>query len=428
MEIRGIRGWRYCPQDGDVSSLIAPPYDVLDQAGKDELLARSEHNIVKVDLPHVPPKGVGPDEVYKASADTLAGWKADGVICQDDKSTIYAYQQTYEWSGKCYKRTAMICSIRATALGEDVIPHEHTFDGPKADRLKLTESTQMQLSPIFGLYNDPNGQVAAGLEAAMKAAPAIKGDLNGVTEELWPIDDPAAVAKIAETLRDVPAYIADGHHRYTTAMNHAKALREAGTIDNDHETNFVMFVLVADDAPGLLVLPTHRMVTGLSDDFTPEKLMAAADDFEWQCISGEGVNLDDADEFLKPYGPTAMALLAAGSKDIWIGKLTNPAAMLEAAPDECEAWRELDVAILQKLLIDKALVPWKTDATNVDYTAYGQIALDAVADGSVQMAIVMQGTPLKSVFDIADAGASMPHKSTYFYPKVATGLVLKPLQ
>lgn len=428
MEIRPFKGWRYCPQDGDISNLIAPPYDVLNQTDKDRLLAGSENNIVAVDLPYMPPKQVGPDEVYQQAAQRLEQWKNDGLLVQDEKPSIYLYHQTYTWAGKTYTRRAMWCGVRATELGEDVIPHEHTFAGPKADRLKLTEYTQTQLSPIFGIYEDPQGQIDALLDEVSQSAPTLHGTMNDVKEELWIIQDSETIEKIATALKDTPAYIADGHHRYTTAMNYAKSLRESGQIDADDEKNFVMFALVSQAAPGLLILPTHRMMTGLADGFSVEDFIAQATDFSWKQVDPASVDLTDADAFLAPFGKSAMAVVANGGKDIYVGTLSNDSAMEEAAPEECKAWQELDVAILHKLLIEKALKPWTTDDTSIEYTAYGQEVLDAIAEGKIEMGICLQGTPLQAVKDIADAGASMPHKSTYFYPKLATGIVLKPLQ
>ncbi|MCK5556914.1 MAG: DUF1015 family protein, partial [Candidatus Hydrogenedentes bacterium] len=145
MDIRPFRGWRF--SGSDISAQIAPPYDVLDQDDKDELLARSEKNIVAVDLPHVPPKDLGPDEEYASAATLLEKWKRSGVLVQEAKPALYAYEQSYTWAGKSHRRRALLTGVRATPLGTDIIPHEHTFAGPKADRLKLTTVTKTQLSP-----------------------------------------------------------------------------------------------------------------------------------------------------------------------------------------------------------------------------------------------------------------------------------------
>ena len=427
MEIRPFRGWRYSGDAGDVSSYIAPPYDVLNQQDKDNLLSRSEQNIVAVDMPYVPPKELGPEEVYRQAAERLKQWQADGVLVQDDRPAIYAYEQTYSWAGKTYSRRAMLCGVRATALGEDVIPHEHTFAGPKADRLRLTECTGVQLSPIFGFFDDAGG-VSETLWSAARGAPTIQGKLRDVHEKLWVIDDEAVIAKIAAALADRPVFIADGHHRYTTAMNYATELRKSGRIDEKHEANFVMFCLVARSDPGLLVLPTHRMVRGLKEGFSVEALAESLPEFTWKRCSVDEANLADADAFLRKYGSGAMAFIGAHPAEIWVGRLNDPKAMAELAPDECEEWRRLDVAILHRLVIDKALAAWKTDQTALEYTPDGRAVMAACKAGSIDLGVCMQGTPLEAVEAIANRGASMPHKSTYFYPKLATGMVIKPLE
>ena len=428
MDIRPFQGWRFaCDAGSDVGPCIAPPYDVLTAEDKQELLARDAGNIVAVDLPHVPPKDVGPDEEYDAAAALLADWKANGRLQQETAPALYAYEQTYSWAGTEYVRRAMICGVRATELGGDVIPHEHTFPGPKADRFKLTEVTRMQLSPIFGFYDEPAGEAAEALWAAVHGEPDAQGQLRDVAERIWAVTDPAVIQGVAAALRDVPVFIADGHHRYTTALTYRDMLAVSGQIDENHEANFVMFVLAAASDPGLLIHPTHRVVRGLTPDFSVHKLMEAATEFTWQRCSVEDADLRNADAFLHRYGPGAMAFIDAEPAEVWIARLTSPEAMHTVAPDQPEVWRELDVAILHKLIIDKALAPWRTDDVVVDYTPEGMSALAACESGRAQLAVFLQSTPLSAVQANALAGASMPHKSTYFYPKVATGMVLKPL-
>lgn len=428
MQIRPFRGWRYSAEpEGDVSSLLAPPYDVLNQQDKDELLGHSDRNIVAVDLPHVPPQNVGPEEAYQQAAGLLNEWKSSGVLCQDAAPSLYAYEQSYSWGGKEYSRRAMLCGLRITELGKDVIPHEHTFPGPKADRLKLTKYTRMQLSPIFAFFNDPQSTVSNLLWAAAEGRPALQGRLRDVTEKLWVVANEGVIGEIAAALRDVPAFIADGHHRYTTAMNYAASLRDAGEIDENHEANFVMFCLVARNDPGLLVLPTHRIIRGLKEGFSVPALVERLPEFTWQRCSVDDADLRDADAFLRKYGKGAMAFLGADPAEIWIGKLADPQTMARLAPEEPPLWRELDVAILHKLVMDRALEPWRMDGLSVDYTPDGRAVLAGCSSGRAQLGVCLQGTPLESVEAIALAGASMPHKSTYFYPKLATGMVLKPL-
>ena len=210
-------------------------------------------------------------------------------------------------------------------------------------------------------------------------------------------------------------------------MNYAKALCDTGKIDADHEANFVLFALVARNDPGLLVLPTHRLVSGLSEKATVKRVCKKlAQTFECKKLEDTNPDLSDTDAYLKPLGAGAMLLL--DEKEMWVILLTDPKAMVEVTPDECDDWRKLDVAILQKLIIDKALNEWKTDDFAVEYTPDGNIARKTVQSGGAKLSILVQGTPLDAVEKIANTGSSMPHKSTYFYPKIATGMILKPLE
>ena len=429
MEITAFRGWRYDLAGGkDISSHIAPPYDVLSAQDKAQLLAGSERNIVAVDMPHVPPKDLGPEAVYLQAAARLEEWKSSGLLRRDDRPAIYPYQQEFIWSGRTYRRAAILCGVRATEFGKDVIPHEHTFAGPKADRLKLTQCTRMQLSPVLGFYRDAGSKAARMLEGMMAGAAVFEGTLRGVTECLWVVQDERLIGDLAAALRKEPVFIADGHHRYTTALNYIHELRAAGKIGPNHPANFVMFALVAGDDPGMVILPTHRMVSGLAQDFSLSKLASVAGEFSWRRQAIAEADFRDIGGFLARLGAGAMAFLAPGEAQIWVGKLSDPAAMRCAAPQELDAWRELDVAILHKLIIDKALAPWRTDKTVIEYTPDGAAVLDACRAGRAQLGVCLQATDITAVEAIASAGGTMPHKSTYFYPKLATGMVLMPLE
>ena len=428
MDIRPFRGWRYCIDQTDISDYIAPPYDVLSRANREALLARNVKNIVAVDLPHFPPREAGPKKEYEHAAWVLGEWKGEGTLRQDAQPALYAYEQEFVWGGKSFSRRALLCGVRATALGQDVIPHEHTYEGPKADRLELMRHTRMQLSPLLGFYEDPAGIAAETLWAAARDMPTVWGEMSGVTERLWVIDDAEAIDAVQAALRQVPVFIADGHHRYVTAMNYIGELRDAGRIDDQHEANFVLFALVPGDDPGLLVLPTHRILSGLRDEFRVGNLEAATPEFSWQRCSIDEIDLVDTGAFLRRYGRGAMAFLDRELAEVWIARLEDPRAMMAVAPSEGDAWREMDVAILHKLIIDQALGPWRTDAFFIEYTADGRAVRGACESGRAQLGICLQGTPLETVQKIALAGATMPHKSTYFYPKLATGIVLKPLE
>ncbi len=429
MEIRPFRGWRYVGRDGnDIGPFIAPPYDVLTGADKDRLLDGCPENIVAVDLPHVPPKQLGTDAEYEQAARQLETWKSDGVLRQDVKPCIYVYEQTYTCSGKTYVRRGMFAGVRATELGQDVIPHEHTFSGPIADRFKLTEVTRTQLSPIFGFYEDADGAVGEILAGAASKEPQAIGELNGVTEKLWTIDDEAVIATIARALGDKPVFIADGHHRYTTTLGYGRQLQESGEITSDSEANFVMFALVAKDDPGLVILPTHRLFSDLDPGGSVEKLAESLPEFSWKKLGPADIGADGLEKLLDDSPPSTMAFISGTGTELWLADLVKPEAMLTVAPDESDTWRALPSAVISKLIIDKGLKQWTPDGSpTVEYTASIAEAIEACRAGRAQLAVCLKGIAIEAVEAIALAGASMPHKSTYFYPKIATGMVLKPL-
>jgi uncharacterized protein (DUF1015 family) len=429
MEIRPFRGWRYRAAAGsDISAYLAPPYDILSAQAKEALLAKSRHNIAAVDLPHVPPSEAGPEEVYAQAGQRLRQWIESGVLCREDRPSFYAYRQDFTWAGATYSRRAMIASIRLSPFGQDVLPHEHTFAGPKADRLQLTRHARTQLSPIFGFFRDPGGAAMKRLwDTTLKRGPNVQGALGGVQEKIWAVKDEHVLQDVRAALAEEPVFIADGHHRYTTALNYRDQLLAEDKIGERHPANYVMFALVERSDPALLILPTHRLLGGLGPGFAVSKLVSAAAEFSWRKVPMDRVDFRDG-ESIRRLGPHAFALLDGRAGELWIAKLEDPGAMRDAAPEACDAWRELDVAILHKLLLEKALTPWAREAPRIEYTHDGQGVLAACGSGKAQLGVLLAGTPIESVEAVARAGAVMPHKSTYFYPKLATGTVLMPLE
>jgi uncharacterized protein (DUF1015 family) len=425
-EIRPFCGWHY---QGEVSNFIAPPYDILSAKDKADLLAKSEDNIVSVDLPVAPAKEVGPDRAYQRAAKKLAAMKSAGPLVQDEKLTLYAYSQTFTWAGKSHTRKAMLCGVRATELYGDIWPHEKTFAGPKADRLKLTEVTRTQLSPIFGFYEDTREAVRTLWSGIGDTPPLCHAVLDGVQEKLWAVDDHDVIDRVRRAMRETKVFIADGHHRYTTALNYRNTLFEAGKIDEAHEANYVLFALVAMNDPGLLVLPTHRLINGIADGFDSRQLARETQQVvQWRDAPVNDTLLDDPDAFLRPFGPGSMAFLDLSDlRTAHIARLKNRAIMDKLAAQEHPIWRTLDVAVLHRFFLEQYLAGHLSEGAEPGYTAFGRKAMEAMKDGACQMAVLLQCTPLPAVRDIALAKMVMPHKSTYFYPKLATGMVMKPL-
>jgi len=422
MEIRPFRGWRYCPADGDVGALIAPPYDVLSAADKAALLARDERNIVAVDLPHCPIDEAGPDGAYDEAAATLAAWRRAAVLAQDPRPSLYAYQQSFTWAGRSYCRRTLVAAVRLAEFGQGVWPHERTFAGPPADRFKLNEKTGMQLSAVFGFYEDHAG-VSERLFAAADRPADAAANLNGVAEKLWVVSDGDVIEAVRAELAGRDLFIADGHHRYTTGLRYRDSL---GPIDPDHPANFILFALAAMNDPGLIILPPHRVLTGLRD-FDLKRFMARTREvMDYQPIRLAAADVADADALLRRHGRHTMAF-AAGDSAV-LGRLKDASVMDRVAAEQVPAWRELDVSVLHCLLIDQFLAGEKTERTHIDYVAAGPAALAAATTGRADLVVFLQATRLDAIRQISLAGTVMPHKSTYFYPKIASGIVLYPLR
>ncbi len=405
---RAIR-FDYNKLEGDFSSVLAPPYDVLDQADKDALLSHSDHNIVAIDLPHIPPKSKGPDEVYAQSATLLSQWLADGALVREASPAIYVYHQTFEHEGKTFTRKKFIARVRLHDFSDGVVlPHELTFGGPKEDRLALMQSTKCQLSPIFGLYADPENLVHQALSATVSQPPQATATMNHVLNQFWVVTDTGIIDTVVTSLADKNIYIADGHHRYGTALSYRDwACEQAGgSLPEDHPANYVMFVLASMDDPGCVILPYHRALANVN-------IMQVLE--AWQG-GVEPTSADDAD-----------LILHDGAGEVVAVKFTNRAALRKLAPDHVEPWYDLDAAYLHSYLIDDLLQNTLDSKPKVHYAkSAGQAK--RIAENESGVALLVNATPMTHLRAVSDAGGLMPQKSTYFHPKLATGLTINPLE
>ncbi|MDD4892055.1 MAG: DUF1015 domain-containing protein, partial [Phycisphaerae bacterium] len=424
---------------------IAPPYDVLSEADKVAMLKRDPNNIVAADLPHTPPKSAGPAEAYRKAADLLQGWLAGGVLVRDSAPAVYPYQQTFEAGGRKITRRGFIARVRAEqfrATPTGIFPHEQTFSGPKEDRLMLTRAARMQLSPIFGLFADDGNAITDSLYANLPAAPTMRGRLGNVAHEAWRVDDPAKVAALTRAMATRPIFIADGHHRYTTALNYLAELEKQGPLPADHPARFVMFVCVSMHDPGLAILPTHRVVT-----CRPVALSQLAAKlggvFEVQVGA---LSVGELEAAVLAKGPGWFGVKSADSADSLLLRLADAKLLDRFEPDRKEAYRRLDVAILHRYLLAEVLGPLAGEPAGIEYPHSGKDTAAALAatkmdsstafgtggavggaartEALTKLAFILAPTPLAAVRDVCLSGELMPQKSTFFYPKLATGLTL----
>jgi uncharacterized protein (DUF1015 family) len=402
---------------GPLSAVTAPPYDVIDANERAELLRRSPFNVVEVDLPAGTGEGSDP---YLHAAETLEEWILSGVMTQDREPTIWALSQQYEGpDGVTRTRNGILARVGVDDYGPGRIrPHERTQPGPKQDRLDLTRATRYNLSPIFSLTT---GDAWPHVAEAVRADPwAEVTDADGTVHRLWPIADPAVHAAVAAELADAELLIADGHHRYETA----RVYRDGIPGDGPHR--FTLMALTGLDDPGLTVFPTHRLLSGIAGD--PD-LHDHLERGIREAFEVEETDLDGLD----PEGREGVGCF--GYADGTTGrhfrlKLRNPDDLAPLMEGRSDAYRHLDAAILEKVVLQGVLGMSEADVEakkGIGYAKSVDRALAALDDGSHQAAFILRATPVEQVREVAAAGETMPPKSTYFFPKLLSGMVFNPL-
>lgn len=422
-------GWRYDPGKVDLSRVVAPPYDVIDAKEQEALYARDDRNVIRLILGKTRDADSAADNRYTRAASHLDAWRADGLFIQD-KPSVYLYEQKFTNAGQNYVRRGFFARIRLSEWGkEGVYPHEKTLSGPKADRLELMRSTRGNLEPIFGLLADADGSVSEILSTLVDYAPGLEiRDDDGVENRLWVVDDQDLLHKLLSRMPEPEIFIADGHHRYETALAYQAEVRDkmqqAGQVPplrGDLDCDYIMMYIVPDSDPGLVIWPTHRMVYGLAD-FDPAGFLRACEkNFVVAPIARDRLASELEQNELPCFG------FAYGDK-LFMLLLKNRKPMDMMHPDAAEAWRVLDVSVLHSLLmgelmgIDEGKLLRKE---NIVYSKSMDEALRKAATGEdgIQCSFILRSTPMQQVRDIAEAGAVMPQKSTYFYPKPLSGLM-----
>ncbi len=434
-QIRPFRALRYAPESVDLAAVVAPPYDVLSPADRSRLAARSDRNVVRLDAP-ADELGDAEDDRYRRAARTMAAWRSDGTFHKDPRPAVYVYEQAYRVPGTGIDRTqrGFFARLRLEALepGSGVLPHERTLAAAREDRYRLLRATGVNTSPVVGLYDDPTGRASAILATLASAVPAIEvHDDDGVRHRLWvaEADGPASeqVAELIAIAAANPVTIADGHHRYETALRYRDERRMSRSCEEDPAFDYLLMLLLETTAEPLTVLPTHRIVRGLGETGVAS-LRAGLDDLF-------DVRPADRDALRDAFGAGAGGAGGRGRFGLWTrdgGSILTArrTALAPILPDGGAALRGLDVVLLGAALerlagIDREAV---ASAGRIAFTKSVDEALDAV-DGSIDdadAAFLLEPTPVESIAAVAREGDVMPQKSTYFYPKALTGLVINP--
>jgi uncharacterized protein (DUF1015 family) len=399
-----------------LTDVVAPPYDVIDAELRAELLRRSPFNVVELDLPRAP----GGRDPYEHAAETLEEWTLQGILAADREPAIWALTQDYTApDGSRHTRRGLLVRVRVTEYGPGRIrPHERTQPGPKEDRLRLTRATRHNLSPVFSLSA---GNAWRHVEGATREEPWGEAtDADGTVNRVWRIGDAEIHRQVSAELAESELLIADGHHRYETALTYAEE------VGGDGPHRYTLMSLTSLDDPGLTLFGTHRLLSGLADDAPRQEALAAG---IRQHFDLEEVPVEELD----PAGEDGVGIF--GYIDSHFGRgfrlrLKDPSTLERAMPDASAAYRRLDAAILEALILTDALGMSIDDIAarrDLGYAKGVDEALTALGSGSYQAAFILRSTPIEQVRAVAAAGETMPPKSTYFFPKLLSGLVFNPL-
>lgn len=432
-DIRAFRAFRYdLGRVGTLADVIAPPYDVIDPGLQQTLYERSPHNVIRLILNKEEPSDTETNNRYTRAAGHLRDWQREGVLVQDSARALYVYHQEFDVEGKRHTRRGFMARARLEPFGQGkVFPHEETLAGPKADRLKLFRATGMNLSQIFGLYPDSDGTVQAQLDAAVgRALPLEAKDHLGVVSRLWPVTDQRIVSAVTGLMGPKPVFIADGHHRYETALRYLEERRAAGEVrDAESAPNFVLMMLVSMNDPGLLILPTHRLVSGLAG-LTAERLRGLLEKhFQVETVGSGEAAARATWEMIEADGTQQLLGFGTVADGIWqLARFQSPSLMAEWSPEHSPAWRDLAVAVLHIVVLGHLLPEGVTAKPECRYVHLLREVIEDVNAKRCQLAVLVPPATMGHVEQIAGNLEKMPPKSTYFYPKLLSGLVFNSLK
>ena len=417
--IKPFKAMRFSENAGEISSLVCPPYDIVNDEQRAALVSKNEHNLIRLELP----RG---EEPYKEAASLTKKWLSEGILYTDKEDGIYVYEEKFEVKGKAYSFKGFVSLVRLHEFSEGIVlPHEYTLSKAKQDRFNLMTETGCSFSQIYSLYMDEERVVSAKLsELSNGKADVSFTDGDGVTHSLWCVYDKDDIEFIQKAMADKKLYIADGHHRYETALNFARA-NSKDLSDDSERTNYCMMILVDMENDGLVVFPTHRVIHSLENFDAEEMLGRCKADFEISekmPVSIMQERLDDA------YGKGEKAFaFYSGNNEFTLMTLRNKEIMAKILPDMSAASQNLDVSVLHNLVLERLFGIDKENMANQKNLTYMRDAEDAIAEvdaGRANCAFIINPTLVTEIRDVAAAGEKMPQKSTYFYPKIITGLVM----
>lgn len=425
-EVKPFRGIVYDSAAGDIADLITPPYDVISPDQQRAYHEVNPYNIVHIDF-GLAAEG---EDKYARAGRLLDEWLESGVLVSRQEPSLYVLEQVYELEdGTRKERTGFIGAVRLEGFGAGkVLPHERTLSKPRADRLQLLRATRANLSQVFALFGDPTGTVDKALATIKDTEPLFEVvDYQSVTNRLWQLTDPAQIDVVVRAMADKALFIADGHHRYETSLAYRDEMRKASGDAGEAAYDYVMMMLVNMDVQQMTILPTHRLVRGLPEPFVDEFLAKAEQFFE----------IEEADRVATPQVVRELQHLPAECHELAfladegplrLLTLKHPDVMDAVVPaEQSDALRLLDVTVLHSLIFDHILrIDSEIALLRTDIAFEKSVAecMRLVDEGAYQGAFFLRATQIEQMREIAAREERMPQKSTFFYPKLPTGLVL----
>lgn len=422
-EIKAFKGLRYTEKAGDIGQLCCPPYDIINGEEREALIEKNQYNLIRLELPVL---GGSEDLTpYYEAAKTLRTWLKEEILKTDEKEAVYIYEMEFSAYGKSHKVKGFVSLVKLEPFSKGVIlPHEETLSKAKTDRFNLMKTTGCNFSQIYSLYMDEDNSTFALIDKASQGQPdSCFTDSDNVTHRMWIARDSEFIAALTEKLSDKKLYIADGHHRYETALNYKNYVE--GNLDEIGSSGYVPMMLVNMENEGLVVFPTHRIVRDLQNfDYNDvcEKCREYFDIVPY-------LNREKGEEGLaRAYAEGKKAfVLFTGDNNYTLLTLKNIDVMNTLLPEGCNALKQLDVSILHTLILERIFGIDKENMAkqiNLTYTRSMQEAIEAVDQKRADCCFLLNPTRVSEIRDVAAAGDKMPQKSTYFYPKLTTGLVM----
>jgi uncharacterized protein (DUF1015 family) len=432
-DVQPLQGLRYNQHKvGDLAQTVTPPFDVISPAAQEQYYEQNPYNVIRLELGKTFPTDNVLDNVYSRAAATLAEWRLEDIVQQETTPCFYLYQQRFTYGGQNYTRTSLLARVRLEPWDARVVlPHEYTRKKDKEDRLQLLRACATNFSPILSIYDDPLGRIRQLISSYAEQPEVQFTDDTGEEHLLQPITNQDHIALIQDFFAQRQLYIADGHHRYTTALSYRDEVHEQRReLDPQDGVNFIMMALVDIDDPGMLVLPTHRILSDLNAEhiqkLTPQAL---ATHFNVTVLDATTTHETMLSQLAQAGQQQASFIIKTADQTLLV-TINEQGKQRMTESNHSQAWNALDVAVVQKLLLEDLLEISADDVAGGKYIRYShdmQETLNALHRGDAQAVILLNGIPFQQVRDVALADDRMPQKSTYLYPKLITGLVMNPL-